>query len=103
MFTGLNYITPNRMDSSDVIKKRKNQVLYINQLNAFIARSPGGGDCAKFSTCCNGISSCLRTFDSFDLKYSFYKGRNASMSPSTIVGDFSFGVEECMYKVHGSS
>jgi hypothetical protein len=90
------------MDSSDITKKRKNQVLYVNQLNTFIAKNPAG-DCASIGTCCYTTSNCVRNFDSYDLKYSFYKGRNACVSNSTAVGDFSFGVPDCMYKVTGSS
>jgi hypothetical protein len=90
------------MDSSDITKKRKNQALYINQLNTFIAKNPGG-DCGRLSTCCYATSSCVRTFDSYDLKYSFYKGLNACMSTTTAIGDFSFGVAECLYPASGTN
>ena len=90
------------MDSSDITKKRKDQTLYINQLNQFITQNPGG-DCAKLSTCCYATSSCIRTFDSYDNKYSFYKGLNACMSTSGPIGDFLFGVSSCLYPVNGGS
>lgn len=64
------------MDASDTTKKRKTAAIYIDKINTFIAKNPGG-DCAVTSnTCCASISSCVKTFESFELKYNYYAGLN---------------------------
>jgi len=68
------------MDASDTIRKHKAQALYINQLNTFNTKNPGG-DCAT-NTCCYTTSSCIRTFESYDNKYEFFYGKNACLSTS---------------------
>jgi hypothetical protein len=70
------------MDASDTIRKRKSQVYYINQNAAFTSNNPGG-DCAT-QKCCYNTSSCVRTFDSYELKYTYFEGLN-NCYPSSYV------------------
>lgn len=70
------------MDSSEVTRRRKQQAIYKSKLNIFIAKNPTG-DCANDPT-----QNCIRTFASFDEKYSYYAGRNACVQgcPLPITG-----------------
>lgn len=90
------------MDSSDVIKRRKQQAIFIDKQNQFLKKNPGA-DCGNLSNCCGTTTTCIRTFNSYDEKYSFYKGRNACVTGSGPVGDFAFGVAGCQYPVNGGS
>ena len=62
-------------DASDTIRKRKAEAIYIDQLNAFIRANPGG-DCGKLSTCTSTITNCVHYFQSYELKYDFFTGKN---------------------------
>ncbi len=88
------------MDSSDVTKRRKQQAIFVDKQNTFVAKNPTG-DCANLRNCCGTTSSCIRNFQSFDEKYSFFKGRNACVTGSAPLGDFAFGVTGCQYAVNG--
>jgi hypothetical protein len=90
------------MDASDLANKYKNQTLYTNKLNALVAKNPGG-DCASLGSCCGTTTNCARSFTTFEQKYSFYMGRNASVTGGVPAGDFSFGVIGCITPVNGGS
>ena len=90
------------MDSSDITKRRKNLAHYLDKVNQFARNNPAG-DCTSLATCCTVPSNCVRTFDSYDSKYTFYKGRNACVTGSGPIGDFAFGVKGCLYPANGGS
>ena len=90
------------MDSSDITRRRKAQAIYATRLPVFIAANPTG-DCGNLSTCCTAVSNCVRTFNSYEAKYSFYTGRNACVSGAAALGDFSWGVQGCTLPINGGS
>lgn len=62
-------------DASQTIEKRKNQTIYINQLNTFVAESSTNG---LLSTCTTAPTSTITaTFASFENKFAFFDGKNA--------------------------
>jgi hypothetical protein len=90
------------MDSSDVTRRRKAQAIYATQLNVFSAKNPAG-DCGNLNACCTATTTCVRTFESYSNKYSFYRGRNACQTGAAAIGDFSWGTSNCLYPVNGGS
>lgn len=90
------------MDASDLANKYKNQTLYYNKLSTFSVKNPGG-DCASLSSNCGNTSNCVRAFETFEQKYTFYMGRNASVTGGVPTGDFSFGIVGKILPVNGGS
>lgn len=89
------------MDASDLANKNRNQAVYGNKLNTISAANPAG-DCTNLNTNCGNTSSCIRRFESFQDKYSFYMGRNASVTTAGVpTGDLSFGIVGCIMPVNG--
>jgi len=82
------------------MKRRKQQAIFTDKLNQFLKKNPGG-DCGNLSSCCTPTTTCIRNFNSYDEKYSFFKGRNACVTGSGRIGDFAFGVSGCQYAVNG--
>lgn len=63
------------MDASDLIKQRRNKMIYVNKLKEFIVNNPGG-DCANLSSgCCTKTTSCIKKFQSYEDKQQFTDGR----------------------------
>ena len=70
-----------KMDASDTTKKRKAMATYKDKLQVFVAKNPNG-DCAlEGGTPCH-ISSCVKTFESYDIKYNYYSGLNSCVNPT---------------------
>jgi len=88
------------MDSSDVTRRRKAQAIFATQLPVFQAKNPAG-DCGNLTACCTAASSCVRTFDTYANKYAFYQGRNACQTGAAAIGDFSWGLSDCLFPVTG--
>jgi hypothetical protein len=68
------------MDASDTTKKRKAMATYKNKLQVFVAKNPTGDCSLEGGTPCN-TSTCIKTFESFDIKYVYYRGLNSCVNP----------------------
>ena len=60
------------MDSSDIIKRRKEMAIYVDMLAKFKAANPSG-DCQALCNC-TSVSCTKIHFRSYELKYAFTKG-----------------------------
>lgn len=68
------------MDASDTMKKKKAITYYVNQVQKFAAKNPGG-DCLQNDTvansCCQPQTNCNKNFDSYELKSLYKEGRKS--------------------------
>ena len=70
------------MDASDLIKQRRDKMIFKNKLNTLIVNNPSG-DCGNLSSgCCNTTTNCNKSFPSYEEKQQFTDGRLDYVCPT---------------------